>query len=117
MVYYNEDLHPKPFREFIPSWYKNIPNKDYPNTKTVQTCPSFLDVFKEGYVITTPVDVLIEIKEDGSYTWETKRMYDIDATHTIRAEFMEVHHDDQMINHLPKNAISYVCSDPTWLFM
>jgi len=104
MVYYNKDLHPKPMKEYIPDWYKKIPNKDYPRTTTVQTCPSFLDVFKEGYVITTPVDVVIEVKEDGSYTWETKRIFDIEASHTVRTEFIEAHNDLQMINHLPKDS-------------
>ena len=34
MVYYNKDLHPKPMREYIPEWYKNIPNYDYPKNKS-----------------------------------------------------------------------------------
>ncbi len=105
MVYYNKDLHPKPMREYIPEWYKNIPNYDYPKNKTVQTCPSFLDIFKEGYVITTPVDVVIEVKEDGSYTWETNRIYDIDSAHnTGGAEFIQGHADMQMSQHLPSSA-------------
>ena len=104
MIYYNEDLHPKPMREYMPDWFKKIPNTDYPRTTTVQTCPSFLDVFKEGYVITTPVDVEIEVKEDGSFTWQTKTIFDIDALHTVRADFISAHNDVQMVNHLPKDS-------------
>jgi hypothetical protein len=110
MVYYNKDLHPKPMKEYIPDWYKDInKNMNYDKSimsrmrmKNIQTCPSFLDIFSEGYVITTPV--VIEVKEDGSYTWEMNKGFDIDSRHVSASEFIGGHNDMQMVNHLPKSS-------------
>lgn len=52
-------------KNFIPDWYKKIPNYDVPKgKKTVKVCLPFLDSFLTGYMITLPYDLYVTI-EDG----------------------------------------------------
>lgn len=64
-----EEYHPQPASKFIPQWYKDIesyiPNKKSPDsTTTIKKCIPVLDSITAGYVIVSPCDVYISIKDD-----------------------------------------------------
>ena len=62
-----DEFIPKPAKNFIPQWFKDIPNSD---PLTVKICPSFPDYFSQGYIIPMWSDV--KLKWDGStWTWDT----------------------------------------------
>lgn len=71
------ELHIKPAKEVIPEWFKNTPIFDNPKDtipnkiKTVRTCPSFTEVFNEGFVMVSPTDIFITVNDEGMYTWQT----------------------------------------------
>mgnify|MGYP001359011129 CR=1 FL=1 len=84
----NKSLHPQPMQKFMPDWYKNIKadivdkNVKYVNKrKTAKTCPSFVEIFKEGYVILSPQDYVIKIKSDGSFEWRSPLNFEPDTGH------------------------------------
>ncbi len=106
-----KELHPEPMSSFVPKWYKNIPTKV--NTKgdfgfellnkvrTVKTCPSFVDVFKEGYVIKAPMDYLFKVTDDGEWMWKTPYYYENEFAENVQ---VEIHTDEQYIDFLPKSS-------------
>tara|TARA_R100001163_G_C5065308_1_gene203212 strand:- start:1718 stop:2482 length:765 start_codon:yes stop_codon:yes gene_type:complete len=75
-----EIARPQPSKKFIPEGWLGVPNlmePPFPNPddpykfvgensmkRTAKTCPSFLDVWKEGYVIPAPCDIYLR--------WDTK---------------------------------------------
>lgn len=103
------ELHPQPARNFIPSWYKNVPSKDYEEThsykpkkinlaKTVKTCPSFIEVFNEGFVMVAPCDIWIRVEDNGVWEWKTPS----DKYH------LQEHEDFQMVDYTPNNQIKKI---------
>lgn len=98
----DKNILPQPANKYIPEWFKNMPVelkgfnhnfKKLPNLRTVKSCPSFTDVFKNGYVIPCPFDVWLHIKENGDVDWRTP-----DDNFKI-----EIHPNDQFINHAKTN--------------
>jgi hypothetical protein len=65
-----EECRPKPASSFIPEWWKSTPYRPEFNNNTVKACPSFADVFSNGYVIPMWCDSILKVK-DGNYGWET----------------------------------------------
>lgn len=70
-------------KDFLPDWYKQVPrdikdgngyngfiSKIIPNMKTAKMCPSFVEIFEEGYVVTAPCDIHMGQKDNG--TWIAK---------------------------------------------
>jgi len=58
---------PKPAKNFIPQWFKNIPST---NQMSVKVCPSFPDYFSQGYILPMWSDA--KLKSDGDvWTWQT----------------------------------------------
>ena len=51
-----EECLPRPAKNFIPQWFKNIPSQ-VEDTVTVKNCPSFPDYFSQGYIIPMWSDV------------------------------------------------------------
>lgn len=107
MLFYEKDLLPQPMSDFVPSWFKNI--KTYENdshhkisskVKTVKTCPSFVDVFQEGYVIPAPVDYVFKVKSEDDWSWELPLGFEREN----KMVDVSIHDDIQMVNHLPKNS-------------
>jgi hypothetical protein len=88
-LYLNEDLHPQPMVKFTPDWYKNIKADDMPGEvieyikkrKTAKTCPSFVEIFKEGYVVLAPQDYILKVEEDGSFIWRSPQDFSQDTGH------------------------------------
>lgn len=61
-----EECLPKPAKNYIPKWFKDIkPSSDF---NTVRVCPSFPDYFSQGYIIPMWSDV--QIRHDGeNWSW------------------------------------------------
>ena len=72
-----QDLEkPQPASAFIPDWYKNIDS--YVNGKketdgkggtlaTIKKCMPVFDAITAGYIITSPADIMVTIKEGAQY--------------------------------------------------
>lgn len=67
---------PQPASKFIPDWYKNMqsyiggekkPGGDGTTTATVKRCMPVFDAINAGYIITSPADVYVSIKEGQQY--------------------------------------------------
>ena len=74
-----DDLEqPQPASKFIPDWYKNIesytggekkPTGDAKTTATIKRCMPVFDAINAGYIIASPADVYVRIK-DGQQFFE-----------------------------------------------
>ena len=100
----DDNTMPKPQRFYIPNWFKKVKpvdsgeNFDYiSKTKTVRKCPSFVEVWDEGFVITAPTDYLIKYNEDETYSWKTSYGFNKHQN----AEDVEEHYNIQMLNYYP----------------
>ena len=79
-----KELRPYPASEFMPDWFRQMPaevklpaedftvdgyiRKKIPNIRTAKLCPSFVDIYNEGFVLPAPCDIWLRVEEDG--TWE-----------------------------------------------
>ena len=77
-----EDLEkPQPATKFIPDWYKNMesytsgdkkPDGNAGTTATAKRCMPIFDVITSGYIITSPADVWVSLKDGEQYfEWAT----------------------------------------------
>jgi hypothetical protein len=73
-----DECIPKPAKNFIPQWFKDIPSRE-PNT--VKSCPSFPDYFSMGYVVPMWTDVVLHYdKTTDQYSWNTpSEMFEFDT--------------------------------------
>ena len=82
-------LIPKPAKNFIPKWFKDIPS----NAKaTVKDCPSFPDYFSQGYILPMWSDVRLQ-SDKGHWNWNTPNEQITWSTHG----------DNQFIDHTKTN--------------
>jgi hypothetical protein len=100
------ELYPQPARNFIPEWFKKMPINDDEETKaqdapkiisghrTAKTCPSFVEIFNEGFVSVSPCDVWLRVRPDGTWAWKT-------PTDSFS---MEIHEQFQFVKYAPKEA-------------
>jgi hypothetical protein len=67
---------PQPASKFIPDWYKNMdsyiggdkkPSGDGGSKATVKRCMPVFDAISAGYIITSPADVYVTIKDGQQY--------------------------------------------------
>ena len=96
----HKDLHPQPAKNFTPDWYKKLPSdlkgnnkfvsKVIPNMKTVKMCPSFSEIFKEGFIILAPCDIYLRVEDNGEWQWAT-------PDSEIR---LDIHEDEQFTQHI-----------------
>lgn len=106
---YNLDVdYPQPASKFIPDWYKDIesylggekqPASDGSTTATIKRCMPVFDAMTAGYIITTPCDVVVSIKND-------RQIFDCINFHPIR-----FHPIEQAPNHPYKKEYPY----PKWM--
>jgi len=109
----DKSLHPQPMQKFIPKWFRNIPTDIISTDEhaqvfehlrggiTVKTCPSFIDIYKEGYVLLAPQDYLFRVEENGEWTWRTPTEFENLCPENKQVEH---HANFQFVNHLPKEA-------------
>lgn len=73
-----EENKPQPASNFIPEWYKKMqsyvggekkPNGSAVSTATVKKCIPVFDAITAGYIITSPADVYVSIR-DGAQVFE-----------------------------------------------
>jgi len=113
----NTRLHPQPLKNFIPKWYKdiapsNIKNKSYREqlnvVHNIKSCPSFNEIYQEGFVILAPNDYLITYDKDTkNWSWKTPIVY---KTFNIpnKREIVEIHNNNQMVDYLPDKTIKAI---------
>jgi hypothetical protein len=82
-----EECRPKPAKNFIPQWFKDIPSNQ---PSTVKMCPSFTDYFSMGYVLPMWADTELTYDKDiNQYQWSTpNQIFEID-----------IHENNQLIDH------------------
>lgn len=109
LVLQDTTVHPKPISEVIPEWYKNVPTnlrEEYPldylsKIKTVKQCPSFVDIFKYGYVLLAPTDIVLKYsKQNADFTWETPYSWKTNNNNKP----ISFHSNGQFVDHLPSNS-------------
>lgn len=102
----SENTTVKPSNKFIPNYFSDMPRnyeKDESNkigyNKTAKNCPSFTDVFNEGYVIPSPCDIWLYSK-GNDWRWETAKPFD----------FINIveHSDNQLTDYLPSTNIKHI---------
>ena len=102
LIYKDKSLQPKLIRHHKPNWYKQlkkritVPVQPFGfDIQTVKSCPSFVDMFNNGVVIYAPTDIKL------FYDVENKiEQFKLPYHHEHYK--LEVHDDEQFINHLPK---------------
>lgn len=72
---------PQPASKFIPDWYKNMesyiggekkPNGDGTTRATIKRCMPVFDAINAGYIITSPADIYVRIKDGQQFfEWST----------------------------------------------
>lgn len=101
----DKSIHPKPAINFIPDWLKHTPPqvengikaKLLPKIRTVKKCPSFTDIYKEGYILVAPFDIWLSVKEENEKI--------ITEWRTPHDELkLDIHRVEQMVDHLPENS-------------
>lgn len=102
----NTDLHPKPISDFIPDWFKNMkPTQPIANVKS---CPSFIEVYKEGFVIVAPHDYLLSYDElNNKWYWNTPVKYD-NYELSPMLDQVQTHNNSQLIEHLPNSPYKFI---------
>ena len=58
--------------------------------KTVKMCPSFSEIFKEGFIILAPCDIYLRVEDNGEWQWAT-------PDSEIR---LDIHEDEQFTQHI-----------------
>jgi hypothetical protein len=97
-----EDIksHPQPTKNFYPSWWTNMPTTIVTSFNTLiketaltaKTCPSFFQLFNEGYVIPAWCDMtFVYDKTTDQYAWQTGKTGSIFE--------MSTHSNFQFIDH------------------
>lgn len=101
----SDDYAPKPASMFIPSWYREIEatiprgEQTPDSTITIKKCIPVLDAITAGYIIVSPCDVYITIKdEEPNY-------------HSAIQNIISFHPRKQAYNHPLANKYQY----PKWL--
>lgn len=98
---YIDKSKPRESKYFYPEWWKKIPSKMgdgvIPHTRTVKMCPSFADIYNEGFVIVAPCDIVLRYHEQSQlWEWET----------SMSQIKIEVHGNNQFVNWVDGNVKS-----------
>ena len=108
--YYLEtpELHPIPIKDYKMDWYKNMPRpKETPFhfdamniSKNVKACPSFTDIFENGFVVLAPTDYFIHYLENGDFVGTQAFSF----RDSLGIDDIQYHFNGQLIQHLPKHS-------------
>jgi len=90
---YIENSKPRESKHFYPEWWKSVPTKLgeglIPHTRTVKMCPSFSDIYNEGFVLVSPCDIVLRYHEPTQlWQWES----------SMSQLELEVHGTNQFVN-------------------
>jgi hypothetical protein len=110
--YFETDLvQPQPLINVIPEWFRKMKfisaqdeiDETWSDKRiiNIKSCPSFIDVFKEGIVLVSPVDIRISYDDvDNMWNWRSP----LDIFPNDETNIVTFHNDDQMKNFLPSSA-------------
>jgi len=107
--FYTPTVHPIPIKDWNIGWYEKMKQASKENklyfekqnsSRTVRHCPSFVEIFQNGYVIPAPADYFIHLDKDGDLIWHTSFSF-LGQTGNQDISF---HYDDQLIDHLPNHS-------------
>jgi len=110
-LYEGQSLLPQPISKHIPNWWKKIKSLTHQDkvdplwfkrTINIKSCPSFIDIYKEGIVLLAPCDIRISYDNvDNIWTWRSA----VDIFINQKGlELITFHVDDQMVSFLPPTA-------------
>lgn len=85
-----EECLPKPAKNFLPTWFKNIPSPLDPRESTVRECPGIADWFSQGYVIPMWMDMYLSYNKDLD-TWNISQSSEMDK--------WDIHKNYQFLNY------------------
>lgn len=109
-----KDLNPRPAKDFIPSWWKEMPKGEMNNGskhsfeyKTAKMCPALPDTFSQGYIIPMWADSIIKYDKDSD-TWQW-------SMSDSRNFSWETHPQRQLLNHVSEG-VSFRGSDASFVF-
>lgn len=85
---YDETIWPKPAKQFLPSWWKDIPNLS-DGEPTIKMCPSFPDYFSQGVIIPIWKDFTLQKLGDNFTTIEHHRSIYSDWEIHPRSQFLD----------------------------
>tara|TARA_X000000950_G_scaffold162700_1_gene198911 strand:- start:3426 stop:4103 length:678 start_codon:yes stop_codon:yes gene_type:complete len=94
-----KELQPYPAYKYAPKWFKQMPTDIsekrslIPKLRTAKLCPSFHEIFQEGFILPAPCDIWLSYKDD-QWAWKV-------SNQNIA---IEIHDNDQMVKYLPKEA-------------
>lgn len=86
----------EPAIKYIPEWFKKpdkIKRDQHTDVGSVKNCPSFIEYFKNGFVVPLWCDLKLIINKDRSFQWFTPSKQFTFSYHT----------EDQYLNLLPKS--------------
>lgn len=109
-----KDLNPRPSKEFIPPWWKEMPkgvmrenSKHSFEYKTIKMCPALPDTFSQGYVIPMWVDSIIKYNKDSDiWEWTVSNSRDFS---------WDVHPPRQLLDHVSEG-VSFRGVDASFVF-
>lgn len=109
-----EDIAPKPAKDFIPQWFKEMPKgvlKDGSQHifeyKTIKMCPALPDTFSQGYVVPMWTDSVIKYDKNADiWSWSMSNTKDFS---------WETHPPRQLTEHL-SNGINFKGSEASFVF-
>lgn len=68
---------PERASKFIPKWVKELPDSNFSDeskelfiSKTLKTCPGFLNLYKTGFMFPMWSDLNVEVNPDGQYRYQ-----------------------------------------------
>ena len=122
-----KEICPQPAINFIPPHWKDIPayvEKEEifehlikegkyagmnSKTKTAKKCPSFVDVFSNGFVIPAPCDMWFKYDEENQ-TWHTESGLKYSGRNSGEAFdiFFSAHPTQQYLAHVPNASYEYI---------
>lgn len=122
-----DEVCPQPANNFIPEWFKKMPlHEDRDNMfkdmgepgknfgwssklKTAKKCPSFVDVFNNGFVIPAPCDIYCRYnKETGEWYTETALAFAGRNQQDTFSLQISTHPTLQYLDHAPDAPYEYV---------
>jgi len=127
-----KEFRPYPATEYMPEWFRNMPaevklpaesfsvdgyiRKKIPNIRTAKLCPSFVDIYNEGFVLPAPCDIWLRVEEDG--TWEYRLSNPLFSMENQFEAFdipFSVHPTHQYLDHVPNAPYDYIFKmDNVW---
>lgn len=93
-----------PANRNLPEWYKDVPSLEtdpVDGYKNVKTCVSFLYMWQQSYLLTSPCDMEIEVSPSG---------YEVYVSETEKARFVSHTHEESA----PRSQMGSTF-DPNWM--